>query len=385
MSTSGKERISELTALFASRQAAMLADLESLVGHESPSDASAHVSALAGWIVERLARSGTPAERVPCAGRGDAVSVRWGSDEGGTLILGHLDTVWPLGTLREIPFQVEGDVARGPGVFDMKAGLAVVLALLDAVAKGEVSPKGGLSVIFTPDEEIGSEASRAFFVEEAQRRQRVLVLEPAGDEGAVKVARKGTGLVRARFYGIASHAGLEPEKGASALLELARYALFADALADRTVGTSVVPTTATAGTKTNVVPENAELTIDFRVWTAEEGERLTAALSTYRPVDERVRLEIQGGLNRPPMEPTSVSLDIYHRAASIAGAMGFDLPIARVGGASDGNLTAAAGVPTLDGLGPSGGGAHARSERLDITDLSRRAALLSALLEDVEP
>ena len=263
----------------------------------------------------------------------------------------------------------------------MKAGIAVAIAVLEAAAKGDVTPAGGVSLVLTPDEEIGSGASSGLLVEEALRRDRVLVLEPSGDGGAAKVARKGTGLVKVRFKGIASHAGLEPEKGASALLEMARFALYADALADKPAGTSVVPTVAGSGKVTNVVPERAELTVDFRVWTRPEADRLMAGLRAYRPADPRVTVEIDGGANRPPMESTEASLELYRRAASLAHALGFELPAARVGGGSDGNLTAAAGVPTLDGLGPSGGGAHARTEHVLVDDLPRRAALVAGLLE----
>ncbi|MBK9063567.1 MAG: M20 family metallopeptidase [Acidobacteria bacterium] len=374
-------RAGVLAALFAARKERLLADLEALVVRESPSDEPARVSQLALWVAERLGRAGLAAACVPCEGRGDAVRVRFGEETGGTLLLGHLDTVWPAGTLADIPFSVEDGVAKGPGVFDMKAGIAVALAILEAAAKGDVTPAGGVSLVLTPDEEVGSGASSGLLVEEALRRDRVLVLEPSGDGGAAKVARKGTGLVRVRFGGIASHAGLEPEKGASALLEMARFALYADALADKPAGTSVVPTVAGSGKVTNVVPERAELTVDFRVWTKSEADRLMAGLRAYRPADPRVAVEIDGGSNRPPMESTEASLDLYRRAASLAHALGFELPAARVGGGSDGNLTAAAGVPTLDGLGPAGGGAHARAEHVLVDDLPRRAALVAGLLE----
>ena len=378
-------RAGVLSALFSARTERLLGDVEALVVRESPSDEPARVSQVALWVAERLSRAGLPAVCVPCEGRGDAVRVRLGDERGGTLLLGHLDTVWPAGTLADIPFSVENGVARGPGVFDMKGGIAVAIAVLEAVAKGDVRPEGGVSLVLTPDEEVGSGASSGLLVEEALRRDRVLVLEPSGDEGAAKVARKGTGLVRMRFGGIASHAGLEPDKGASALLEMARCALYADALADKPAGTSVVPTVAASGKVTNVVPERAELTVDFRVWTRAEADRLMAGLRAYRPVDPRVTVEIDGGANRPPMEPTEASLALYRRAAALAQALGFELGAARVGGGSDGNLTAAAGVPTLDGLGPAGGGAHARTEHLLVDDLPRRAALVAGLLEDAPP
>jgi len=376
------DRVAELSALFEGRRTDLVALLEQLVSRESPSDDPARVGELSRWISGRLVAAGIPAECVPCEGRGDALLAR-AETAGGTLLLGHLDTVWPAGTLAERPFRVEGGVATGPGVFDMKGGLAVVLAVLEAAGRGEVRPAGPVSLFLTPDEEAGTTASRERLVAEAKRHARVLVLEPAGDGGAAKVARKGIGQTTVRFRGVASHAGLEPEKGASALGELARFVLFAEALADRALGTSVVPTLAKAGSRANVVPESAELTIDFRVWSAAEGERVASALGSYRSFDARVSVEVEGGLNRPPMEATRISMEMFGLASAIAARLGFPLPSARVGGASDGNLTAGAGVPTLDGLGPSGGGAHARTEHLLVDDLPRRCALLAALLEEV--
>ncbi|MEO8584721.1 MAG: M20 family metallopeptidase [Acidobacteriota bacterium] len=375
-------RVRELAALFEARRDGMLEDLRSLVVRESPSGESSRVSELARWIATRFEKSGIAAACVPCAGRGDALRVRLGPERGGALLLGHIDTVWPAGTLAEIPFRVEDGVARGPGVFDMKGGVAVAIAVLEAFARGDVTTAEGVTLFLTPDEEVGSRASRDLLVGEALKRDRVFVLEPAGDGGAAKIARKGTGLVTARFTGVAAHAGLEPEKGASALLEMARFAIYADALADLSAGTSVVPTVAASGTVTNVVPEQATLSVDFRLWSEAEGQRVLTGLEAYRPADGRVTLALEGGVNRPPMEATEASLALYRRAASIAQELGFPLPGVRVGGASDGNLTASAGVPTLDGLGPSGAGAHARTEHLRVDDLPRRAALLAALLED---
>ncbi len=373
-------RLAELESLFDGRKGDLLSVLEELVTRESPSDDPERVGALARWIAGRIAAAGLVAEILPCAGRGDALRVRRG-DAGGTLLLGHLDTVWPAGTLVERPFRVKGEIAQGPGVFDMKGGVAVALAVLEAVGRGEVRPAGGLSLLLTPDEEVGSGSSRELLVAEAKRHGRAFVLEPAGEGGAAKIARKGVGLATVRFLGVAAHAGLEPEKGASALAELVRFVPFAEALGDRGVGTTVLPTCARAGSKANVVPERADLTVDFRFWTPAEGARVEAALRAYRGVDPRVRVEMEGGLNRPPMEATGPSLELYRTAAALAAQLGFPLPSARVGGASDGNLTAGAGVPTLDGLGPAGGGAHARTEHLLVNDLPRRCALLAGLLE----
>ena len=375
------QRAADLALQFELGKTELLDLLRRLVEQESPSDEPERVSALAAFVAARLRAAGLEVETVPCAGRGDSVLARWGAPSGGFLLLGHLDTVWPTGTLEELPFSVEGQRVRGPGCFDMKAGAAVAIVVAEAIARGDVRPAAGGALLLTGDEETGSVTSSALLVAEAKRRDAVLVLEPSADGGAAKVARKGLGMIHARFQGVAAHAGLEPERGASALLEMARLATFAEALGDAEVGTTVVPTVASAGSRMNVVPEKAELSVDYRFWTAEEGARVTAALTSFRPLDERVSMEAAGGVERPAMEASPESLAIYHRAAGIARQLGFDLPPARVGGASDGNLTAAAGIPTLDGLGPGGGGAHARSEHVFADDLPRRAALLAALLE----
>ncbi|HYN42906.1 MAG TPA: M20 family metallopeptidase [Thermoanaerobaculia bacterium] len=374
----------ELLAHFSARAGSMLGDLEALVTMESPSAEAAAVTALAEWVRARLASSGIPAERIAFEGRGDGVLARLGPENGGTLLLGHLDTVWPLGTLATQPFHAGGNLVMGPGVFDMKSGLAVLLAVLSAAGEGAFTPARGVSLLLTSDEEQGSGASRERILEEARRRDRVFVLEPSGDGGAAKVARKGVGLAVARFHGVPAHSGLEPEKGASALLEMARFALRADALADRDAGTTVAPTLASAGSARNVVPAEAEVTVDFRFWTAAEGERICEGLRAFVPSDARVGTEVSAIISRPPMEPTPDSLALHRAARAVAAALGFGLAAARVGGASDGNLTAAAGIPTLDGLGPRGGGAHARGEHVELDDLPRRAALVATLLAEVE-
>lgn len=355
----------------------MLADLEALVRMESPSDEAGRVSFLAGWIRDRLRERGVGAELRPCPPRGEAVLASIGPREAGTLLLGHIDTVWPAGTLATFPFRIQGDRATGPGVFDMKAGVAVALAVLAALAREARPP--AVSLLLLPDEETGTTASRELLLSVARRQRRVLVLEPSLD-GAAMIARKGTGLFHLSFTGKAAHAGLEPEKGVSALSELALFVMFADTLGDPARGTTVTATLARAGTAVNVVPEKATVSVDTRVWTPTEAARVEAAVRGYKSVDPRVFVSVEGGFDRPPMEPTPGAQALYERARGIAGGMGFELAAARVGGASDGNLTAAAGVTTLDGLGPLGGGAHARNEFVVLSDLPRRAALLAALV-----
>jgi glutamate carboxypeptidase len=356
----------------------LLADVGALVVRESPSDDASAVSALAHYIVERLRAANVHAEARPCPPCGDAVLATVGDGGGGTLLLGHHDTVWPKGTLAEIPFRVEDGRVRGPGVFDMKAAIALAMAVLADLAQRENPPR--VTLLLTPDEEIGTDASRPLLLEVARAHREVLVLEPSL-EGAAKVARKGTGMFAAEFAGRAAHAGLDPEKGASALLELAHFTLFAAALTRPDTGTTVTPTLARSGARTNVVPESARLSLDCRVWSQAEAARVEAALRAYEPRDPRVNIALEGGFDRPPLEPTPAAQALYERAKAIASELGFALPAARVGGASDGNLTAAAGVPTLDGLGPVGDGAHARHEWVLASDLSRRAELVARLLD----
>jgi glutamate carboxypeptidase len=356
----------------------LLRDLEALVVRESPSDDAPAVTALAHYIIERLRAARVHAEARPCPPRGDAVLATLGEGRGGPLLLGHHDTVWPKGTLAEIPFRVEDGRVRGPGVFDMKAGIALAIAVLSEAARCEKPPR--VTLLLTPDEELGTNASRALLVEVARAHREVLVLEPSL-AGAAKVARKGAGSFAAAFTGRAAHAGLDPDQGASALLELAHCTLFAAALGRSDTGTTVTPTVGHGGSRTNVVPESARLNVDCRVWTNAEAERVEAALRAYQPRDPRVSVAWEGGFQRPPLEPTPAAQALYERARATATELGFDLPAARVGGASDGNLTAAAGVPTLDGLGPVGDGAHARHEWVLASDLPRRAELLARLVD----
>jgi glutamate carboxypeptidase len=356
----------------------LVSDLEALVRHESPSDDAVRVSALARWIVDRLSERGVPARLCACAPAGDALVASVGPERGGTLLLGHLDTVWPAGALATMPWRLEGERASGPGVFDMKAGIAVGMAVLAAAARS--SPPPAVTLLLVPDEETGSRHSRDLTVSLARRHRQVLVLEPSLD-GAAKVARKACGVFRVRFRGRAAHAGLEPERGASALAELARFVLSLEGIASAEAGTTLMAGRARAGSAVNVVPEAAEVEIDARAWSRDEMTRVTAALRGYRAKDPRVTVEVDGGFDRPPLEPTPASEALFERARRLAAELGFELGQARVGGGSDGNFTADAGLPTLDGLGPAGARAHAPDEHVLVADLPRRAALVAALCE----
>ncbi|MGW2445778.1 M20 family metallopeptidase [Streptomyces sp. NPDC001675] len=358
-----------------SRLPRLLADIESLVTCESPSLDPAAVLACAqvvSSIGERLL--GEPGEHIVVDGI-THVRWRWGTGPAKVLVLGHHDTVWPLGSLARHPFTVDGGVLRGPGCFDMKAG--VVLAL-HAVAA--LPDRSGVTLLVTGDEEAGSVTSRRLIETEAAGCAAALVLEASAAGGALKTARKGVSLYRLRVTGRAAHAGLEPERGVNAGVEQAHQILALARIADPGRGTTVTPTVLSAGTTANTVPATAEATVDVRVTDAVEQERVDHALRALRPVLPGAGLEVVGGPNRPPL-PAAASAALFQRARSVAVGLGLPpLTGVAVGGGSDGNFTAGLGVPTLDGLGAVGGGAHADDEHVLVDRLPERAALLTGLL-----
>jgi glutamate carboxypeptidase len=353
----------------------MLADIEALVSCESP---SADLSAVArsADVVARIGteRLGAPPERIVVDGR---THLRWrlGAGPARVLLLCHHDTVWPVGSLSRRPFDITDGVLRGPGCFDMKAGLVLGL---HAVA--ELTDRSGVTMLVTGDEEIGSPSSRALIEAEAAGCAAALVLEAAADGGALKTERKGVSLYQVQAYGKAAHAGLEPERGVNATLELAHQALAVAAIGDAGRGTTVTPTLMSAGTTSNTVPAAGQFAVDVRVRDRAEQDRVDAAMRALRPVLDGARLEVTGGPNRLPLD-AAASAALFARAATLAVGLGLPpLTCAAVGGGSDGNLTAGVGTPTLDGLGAVGGGAHADDEHVLIAELPRRAALLAALI-----
>lgn len=356
----------------------MTADLASLVGVESPSRdlqaLSSSAEVLAGIMEHRL---GTSSTILPGAA---GPHVWWqGGGEPRVLLVGHHDTVFPLGTLERRPFRVDGDVATGPGVFDMKAG---IVQAIHAVAS--LDDRSGIEILITADEEVGSATSRDLIVERARACGAVLVLEPSADGGALKTARKGTGTFEILIHGRAAHAGLEPEKGINALVEAAAQILEIDRLGAAEHGTTVTPTLATVGTADNVVPALARIVVDTRVVRADERDRVDSALRSLRPVHPGATIEVLGGFNRPPMPPQSSEwLFPLARAAAEAAHLGALEGVA-VGGGSDGNFTAAAGVATLDGLGAVGGGAHAETEWVDLAAMPGRALLLAGVMSRLQ-
>ncbi len=357
----------------------MTSALEELVSCESPSSDHAATrecgSVLAAMVRDRLDAKPELIEIGGCT----HLRFTWGVPR--VLILGHLDTVWPLGTLARWPFSVDGDVATGPGAFDMKAGVVQALAALSTLPSLE-----GISLLLTVDEEIGSPTSADLVVDSARGCAATLVCEPSAG-GALKTARKGIAMYELLVAGRAAHAGLEPEKGANAGIALAHLVVAAAKLGDAEIGTTVTPTVLSAGTTTNTVPAAARLALDVRAAVPAELPRVESALhEAARSAELAVpgtTVEVTGGVNRPPLDAAS-SGDLFARACAIAAGLGMPaLQGVSVGGGSDGNFTAGVGVPTLDGLGAVGDGAHAEGEHVLLSAMEPRARLLAGLLSDL--
>ena len=356
---------------------AMLADLDVLVSCESPSRdierLQAHAQLLSA-LMERMLGSSPTLIDSPV---GPHIHWRGGNDPK-VLILGHHDTVHPAGTLARLPFVVSNGKATGPGVFDMKAG---IVQAIYAVASLEDSSH--VEILLSADEEIGSHASRALIEERAIACGSVLVLEPSADGGALKIGRKGTGTITLAIEGRASHAGLEPEKGINSLVELATLIPQIIAIADESMGTTVTPTLASAGTADNVVPALTTCAVDIRVAVPSEKPRVESAFAALRLQHPEARLVVSGQIGRPPMHE-SAAAGLFPIAASIAKRIGINsLDGVVVGGGSDGNFTAAVGVETLDGLGAVGGGAHGDTEHVLVDTMPQRAALIAGLCQEL--
>jgi glutamate carboxypeptidase len=350
--------------------------LEELVSCESPSnDAAATLRCQNAFAAMMFDKLGAKPEQIQVAG---ITHQRWTFGVPRILLLGHLDTVWPLGTLARWPFTREGDTATGPGIFDMKAGVIQALCALTML-----DDLDGVSLLLTSDEEVGSTTSARLVVDSARGCAATLVCEPSAD-GALKTERKGIAMYGFDVTGVAAHAGLEPEKGANAGLALAHAVLGAASLGNPTLGTTVTPTLLSAGTTTNTVPATAHAALDVRAVGTDELHRVEAALLETTLAAELsvpgTRVELTGGINRPPLQ-ASASSALYQKAALLAGVLGLpELRGVAVGGGSDGNFTAGAGIPTLDGLGAVGAGAHAEGEHVQLSAMAERAALLGALV-----
>lgn len=364
---------------------AALARLRRLVALESPSHDEAGLRAVAGWFAAEVAGLGGDVESVDVPGTGEHVIARVAGSEPDlepVLVLGHLDTVHDVGSFDPV-FRVDGDRARGPGTFDMKGGWACVLEALALLRAAGSRPRRPTILLATCDEETGSETSRSLIEELAAGARAVLVPEPSLPDGGAKTRRKGVGIYRLDVTGRAAHAGVDPENGVNAISELAHQVRAVDALADPAVGTTISVGEAAGGTASNVVPARAWAVVDVRFATRAEGDRVDAAIRRLGPHLEGATLEVTGGENRPPVERTEASATLYGHARDLAAGAGWDLGEGASGGGSDGSFTAGMGVPTLDGLGPRGAGAHAVDEHIVVADLPRRVALYGRLLESL--
>jgi glutamate carboxypeptidase len=373
-------------AFFAQRQNEMLKVIRRLVEYESPSG-DAEGSAAVNKLLAEISRS-VPAidsvERITSQDYGEHLLIRAFGGQNGrgtTLLLGHTDTVHPVGTATHSnPIRADGDRFFGPGIFDMKAACVLAVEVLRCLDTLSLRPSRPVTLLLTCDEETGSLTGRPLVEQEARRAAQVLVLEPPGQGGCVKTARKGVGMWTIEARGIASHAGLNPEAGASAILELARQTDRLHSLNDDAGNPSFNVGIVRGGTRSNVVAAQAEMEVDVRFSTAEAARRVEYLMNTLYPFDERVQLNVQGGINRAPLERTPGVARLFQHAHQIAALLGFDLGELSVGGASDGNFVAALDVPVLDGLGIDGDGAHAAHEHIIVSDIPQRGALLAGLV-----
>ena len=374
--------VEQLEARFRSLLPGAVDLLHAMVRLESHTFDKPGVDAFAEFLAREFRRRGAQVDIVPEARRGNLLRARWqsGAPRKVVMLLGHLDTVWPRGTIEVRPFRIEQGKAYGPGIFDMKSGILVALMICQAFGEGNLDPEKDVVFFFTPDEEIGTEAGLPHLQAEAAGCQAVLCLEPSLPGGKVKTFRKGVGGFRVRVEGIAAHAGVDHEKGANAIAELARLIVRLQEMTDYGRGITVNAGKVAGGTAANVVPAAAEAEVDFRVSTAADAEWLEGRLRSLAPTDPRCVLRIEGGLNRPPLERTPAVVALYEAARGIGRRLGMELGEGSTGGGSDGSFTAAMGIPTLDGLGVEGDGAHAVNEHIVVDDIPRRAALLGELI-----
>jgi glutamate carboxypeptidase len=370
------------------REREMVALLGDLVRIESPSHSKAAVDRCGARVASDFRRRGGDVRILRDRVRGNLVRVEIGASKspeaGQILVLGHIDTVYPIGTLRRMPFRVTQGRAWGPGTFDMKGGILLALFAVEALRALRITPRRKIVFLWTSDEEIGSKASRRVIEKAARRSKAVLVLEPSlGLKGCAKTERKGIGEVEVIVHGRAAHAGVDPERGVNAAHELALQIARLMKMNNPRRGITVQANVIAGGTATNVVPEFARAQVDVRFARARDALGLEKQLLGLRPILKGARIEVRGGINRPPLERNAGVARLFRQARAIAREIGFQLDEAATGGGSDGNLTAALGVPTLDGIGAVGDGAHSLREHVVVRELPRRAALLAGLLATI--
>lgn len=378
----------ELHSWLRHREPHLLRLLKSFVEIESPTHDKAAVDRFARVIATEWKDRGARVHLLPNRERGSHVRAEVAFSGASTarqiLVLGHSDTVYPIGTLAQMPFRIASGRACGPGTFDMKGGHVIALAAIDALLALRISPRRKIVFLWTSDEEVGSQTSRHLIESEARKSEAVFVLEPSfGPEGRLKTQRKGVGEAELIVTGRSAHAGIAPETGVNAVhemaLQIARLLKFNDPKRGITVQANVIE----GGTATNVVAASARSLVDVRAMHASDARRLNRKLRALRPILPGAKLKVIGGINRPPMERTAGSAALFKQAQKLAREIGLSLGEASTGGGSDGNFTAALEIPTLDGLGVVGDGAHSPSEHIRISSLSERAALLAGLLASI--
>jgi glutamate carboxypeptidase len=355
--------------------------IEAMVAIESPSDDPAAVNRCGAELASRLEAIGGAITRVPPAAAGDHLRASFGSGSRQILLLGHFDTVWPVGQLERMPLKRENGRLYGPGVFDMKAGIGLATLATRALAERDALGECRIVMLWTTDEEVGSTTSRALIEAEATKSDAVLVFEPSLPGGAVKTSRKGVGQFEMIARGVAAHAGLDPGKGVSAIRELARQIVAIDDLQDPAHGVTLTVGIVSGGTRANVVPAEARATIDARATTQADADRVQRTMRSLHAQTPGATLEVTGGFDRPPLERTAAVERLFNQAKAVAADLGIELKEGSAGGGSDGNFTAALGVPTLDGFGAIGDGAHALHEHVDIDALVPRAATIAGVLD----
>jgi glutamate carboxypeptidase len=375
----------KIFAYLCDHQAEMVALLTKLVEMESPTDDKPSLDRLAAFLAEEARGLGAQAEVLMQPEAGNHVRARWGEGTGGALLLCHMDTVWSVGTVAERPVRIEDGLLYGPGAFDMKGGIVNSLWAMRALRDLDLLPEQRVTLVLTSDEETGSRTSRPIFEAEALEHDVVFCLEPAQPPNAsLKTWRKGVGVFHVHVTGLAAHAGADHDKGTNAIEELAHQILTTQAFTDYEVGTTLNVGVVTGGTRSNVVPAEARAEVDVRVMNTEEAARIEEKMHGLKPHLPGTTVKVTGGVGRPPMVRTPEIVALYKKAESLAAEMGFRVTEAGTGGGSDGNFTAALGVPTLDGMGVVGDGGHAIHEHVVVRSLPERAALLAAMLRSLE-
>ena len=366
---------------YESRRETIVELIREIVDIESPSHDTRQSREVVDWVERQALAIGAEisVERISVED-GDHVVIRaFASNKKPVMLMGHTDTVHAVGTKSLNPTRVDGDKFYGCGIFDMKSGIVLMIEALRFFAATGTRPSRPITILLSCDEEVGSHTGRALVEREAANAETCLVLEPSA-AGKVKTGRKGTGNYTLRTHGIPAHAGLEPEKGANAIAELARHIDEIHAIANPAAGTTLNVCTVKGGTTSNVIPEHAECEIDVRFSSMAEAERVEAAVKSLTSIDKRVTIELLGAINRPPMERTAAVVELFEKAKVLAASFGYELGETQVGGASDGNFVGAMGLPILDGLGIAGAGAHTLDEHILVSDITKRASLVTLLL-----